>query len=77
MTERDDDIVSMLREDATPGTYGHALREAAAAEIERLRAVMREIASQCHNLPRSTTADRIEQIARATLEQSANDGGKS
>lgn len=38
MTERDDDIVSMLREDATPGTYGHALREAAAAEIERLRA---------------------------------------
>jgi hypothetical protein len=30
---------------------------------------MREIASQCHNLPRSATADRIDQIARAALER--------
>jgi hypothetical protein len=45
-------------------TYDHALPEQtvegrAAAEIKRLRARLEEIASQCHNLPRSATADRI------------------
>jgi cell division protein FtsB len=38
------------------------------AEVARLEADMREIASQCHNLPRSATADRIDQIARRALE---------
>lgn len=33
-------------------------------ENERLEARMREIASQCHNLPRGATADRIDQLAR-------------
>jgi predicted nucleic acid-binding Zn-ribbon protein len=39
------------------------------AENERLRAALGEIASQCHNLPRSATADRIERTARAALER--------
>ena len=39
------------------------------AEIKRLMADMQEIASQCHNLPRSATADRIDQIARRALER--------
>lgn len=44
-------------------------REAAAkdAEIARLREVLVEIASQCHNLPRSKTADRIDTLARSAL----------
>jgi hypothetical protein len=39
-----------------------------AAEVERLRAALQEIASQCHNIPRGITADRIDQIARRALE---------
>lgn len=35
-----------------------------AAESERQRAALREIVSQCHNLPRGATADRIESLAR-------------
>jgi 16S rRNA U1498 N3-methylase RsmE len=34
-----------------------------AAEAERLQDILREIASQCHNLPRSATAERIEKLA--------------
>lgn len=41
--------------------------EAAQAEIARLREAMREIVSQAHNLTRTATADRIEQIASAAL----------
>jgi cell division protein FtsB len=39
------------------------------AEIGQLQADVREIASQCHNLPRSATVDRIDQIARRALEK--------
>lgn len=36
-------------------------------EIARLREALTEIASQCHNLPRSKTVDRIDTLARAAL----------
>lgn len=55
--------------DLLPGGMVPELQQAR-VENERLRADMHEIASQCHNLPRGATADRIEQIARA-YEQSA------
>jgi hypothetical protein len=35
-------------------------------------AALREIASQCHNLPRSATADRIETLARGATTDSPN-----
>ena len=52
--------IERLREYATKTRV--ALEETA-DEIERLKANMREIASQCHNLPRCATADRIAALA--------------
>ena len=45
------------------------------AENVALREKLRKIASQCHNLPRSATADIIDQLARNPGNgQSAGDG---
>jgi hypothetical protein len=51
----------------TGAWYDHFSREVAEtllAEVDRLCARLEEIASQCNNLPRSATADRICELTK-------------
>ncbi len=63
------DILDRLRdpEQGLTSSDRYHLRKDAAAEIERLLAVLADVRSLVHNLPRSATADRIDQIVAATL----------
>lgn len=61
-------LVKRLRARARNTMIPHSIFDAAADEIERLRAALIEAASLMHNLPRSATADQAEKLCREAAE---------